>query len=361
MRIFPVCFEWTRIHKTFTFRRCLVFATAALVISAPWLLKMEPRTNTRFPRNGTTIGDQELLGRVNKHAHHVLRTPKHILEHEFFSPNPFPLETYNNSVLREPSFVNKESCGSVHVIIPSTPDDVKTRDVIRETWGSVALGLRWPGKPLSLTVRITFVLGVTDKNNRNVEDVLHDDILQFDVAETYRNLTRKILLSLQWVLSSCKDVQYVVKVDQDTFANLPLLLSFLKHHGEGNSIYGYIYPGGSVNRGTTGWGVSKELYPLDQFPVYASGTAYVMSKSAVETLIEMSPHFLSIPIEDAFITGVLATAGSVDRVHVDGFTHWSDSKIRPCAFINDDQFFGSNMAQSDLITTWQNISTGVKC
>ena len=327
-----------------------------------------------------TIGEQELLRRVNKHSFKVKPPSKLLLDDPYFSPRPPVLEHYNNSVLRKPTSGCRDR-HSVHIIVPSSPHDVSTRAAIRETWGSVARGLPWPGKALSLSVRLTFALGVADKANvskktnslrgfkkstahsssgwknkapskRHEIDEPTDDILQFDMVDSYKNLTRKILLAMQWVVSSCQGVQYIVKADQDIFVNLPLLLSFLKHHGKSNSIYGHIYHSGTVDRDGR-WMASKEVYPLHRYPVYASGTAYVVSRSAAETLLKLCPHFPYLSIEDAFITGILASVASVDRIQVTGFTHWTDDKPPPCAFINDKKYIGNNMTEFDLRKIWR--------
>ena len=331
---------------------------------------------------GVEISEQELLRRVNKHSFVVKPPSKLQLDDLYFSPSLMVLETYNNSVLQEPKF----GCGAfheVHIIVPSSPHDSEIRNAIRETWGSVAQSLRWPGKALSLSSRLTFVLGITDKENKSLHshntDILLDfstqvplfnnnktkdpdfqhktdtqinDILQFDMVDSYRNLTRKILLALQWVISSCKNVQYILKVDQDIFVNVPLLLSFLKHHGKKNSIYGHIYHGGPVQRDGR-WAASKSVYPPERYPVYAAGTAYVVSTSAAETVLKLYPYFPYVPIEDAFITGVLASVGSVARVHVTGFTHSLDPKPLPCTFINDKKYFGNGMTEFDLRKIWR--------
>ncbi|GFR95937.1 beta-1,3-galactosyltransferase 1-like [Elysia marginata] len=373
---------------------CLAFLVLAGVSAIQWLyligfftrssIRSSPRVyynktnsvdNTQY-RAGVQISEQELLRRVNKLSFKVKPPSKLQLDDPYFSPSPLKLEGYNNSVLKQPKFV----CGSshsVHMILPSSPNDTETRNAIRETWGSVAQSLTWPGKALSMSIRLTFVLGVTgkerdltekfdrrtkafslkkgsakDKETRRKYDAQTNDILQFDMIDSYQNLTRKILLAMEWVLSSCEDVQYIMKVDQDIFANLPLLLSFLKHHGKKNSIYGHIYDGGYVRREGR-WATSKLAYPLDKYPVYAAGTAYVLSRSAAETVLNLCPYFPYVPIEDAFITGILASVGSVDRIHVAGFTHSEDPKPLPCVFVNDKNYFGNRMTEFDLRRIWR--------
>ena len=298
---------------------------------------------------------EENIPKVIKHLKvDKRRSPKEIFNHSYFLPRDKILEDYNNSVLLQP----KSGCGDshqVHFIVASSPGDVNTRAAIRETWGSVARGLPWPGKNLSLSVRLTFILGVTNKTNSSLypqDEEQWDDIVQFDMVDSYQNLTRKILLAMQWVVSSCNNVQYIVKVDQDNMANVPFLVSFLKHRGKNNSIYGYILGPGEVSRGGK-WAVSTEAYEPAKYPVWASGTAYVVSRSAAETILKLCPYYSYVPIEDAFITGVLASIGSVDRFHVQGFTHHTSPTPKACSFIKDDMLFGNLFDESELRNIWR--------
>ena len=346
-----------------------------------WRVESLKVTNIEY-RAGLNISEQALLYRANQHSFYKKYPPRTLINNPFFSLKPQVLESYNHSLLHKP----RSACGdshSVHFIVPSSPLDLKRRNAIRDTWGSVAQGHLWPGKSLSLSLKLTFVIGVPDKGNdssnsqkydnlRGLEtelrrvnrnenkdigrqyyhEIQSDDILQFDIVDSYQNLTRKIISALNYVVSSCKDVQYIVKADQDIFVNVPILLSFLKHHGKRDSIYGHIYDGGMVLRKGR-WAASKSIYPPDDYPVYAAGTTYVVSKSAAKTLLKLCPFFPYNSIEDAFITGVLASVGSVDRVHVDGFTHWLESKPPPCDFINDKHYVGNNMTELDLRIIWR--------
>ncbi|GFO03918.1 beta-1,3-galactosyltransferase 1-like [Plakobranchus ocellatus] len=332
--------------------------------------------NNTLYQAGFEINELELLRRVN-HLRFKIRKPSKIHpEHPYFTPNPSIVTRYTGSVQRQPN----SSCGqAVHIIVLSHPRDVQRRNAIRETWGSVAKNRPWPGKVLSLSVALTFILGTESlqTNYENQEETFSDkeaqshtkgkghgtqsekdvksepnDILQFDMIDSYTNLTRKCLLALDWILSSCKGVQYIVKVDQDIFLNVPLLLTFLKYHGKSNAIFGFIYKGGSVNRKGR-WAVSEEVYPLDSYPVYASGTSYIISRSAAVTLMKLCSHYPYFPIEDAFITGILATVGSIDRVHMRGVCYWAKLKPEPCAFVNDEIYSGNNMTVTELKSVWR--------
>ncbi|RUS76059.1 hypothetical protein EGW08_016189 [Elysia chlorotica] len=331
-----------------------------------WGVKLHPALFV-YPLSNVwniSVSVEELRRRSNKHPFTVKAPFKKQLSNPYFKPDHEVVESYRNKVLLEP----KARCGnshSVHVIVPSSPGDERRRNAIRDTWGSVSQNGTWPGKALSLSVKLTFIVGIQDKGDNHLRskptltksmqftnESQFDDIVQFDMIDSYSNLTRKILLALKWVVHSCKSVQYIIKADQDIFINVPILLSFLKHHGKDNSIYGFMYEGGYVARRGR-WGTPKEAYPLDYYPVYASGNAYVVSRTAAEKLVRLSTHFPYVPIEDAFITGILASVAAIDRIHMNAFTHWQLPKQPPCDFINDKKFAGNGMTESDMRNVWQ--------
>lgn len=218
------------------------------------------------------------------------------------------------------------------------------RQSVRSTYGSVARGGQWPGRPLVIPVRLVFLLGKPPSQLQwllvKADIKEHGDIIVGDFIDSYRNLTLKVLLGLRWTVDHCRRVRYVMKADDDTFINLPLLTTFLLERGERNSIYGHMYLHAPVQRGGQ-WAVSNSTYPLDSYPPYLSGTAYVLSQDAVESLLEASRYFPLLPVEDVYITGVLAVAGGVRRMFTQGFTYLNDLQTNICDFVLDLRFVGN--------------------
>jgi hypothetical protein len=59
------------------------------------------------------------------------------------------------------------------------------------------------------------------------ENDRHHDLLQGSFRDTYRNMTYKHVMALKWVLYFCPGVRYVLKTDDDTFVNTPVLIRAL--------------------------------------------------------------------------------------------------------------------------------------
>ena len=166
---------------------------------------------------------------------------------------------------------------SLLVVIPSMDGDKNRRKAIRETWAGPAYGRAWPGSRRawghsSSTVKVVFFLGVsTIYTQQTVEQEAeaHRDIVRADFTEAYHNLSLKMSFVLHWVATFCPGARHVIKVDQDTFVNLPLLLDVLELLSAKRSRFvlgrkhGAFYPP-VVRWGR--WKVSEDIYPLASFP-----------------------------------------------------------------------------------------------
>jgi hypothetical protein len=68
------------------------------------------------------------------------------------------------------------------------------------------------------------------------ENDRHHDLLQGSFRDAYRNMTYKHVMALKWVLYFCPGVRYVLKADDDTFVNTPVLMRTLTQVVNWNSI-----------------------------------------------------------------------------------------------------------------------------
>ena len=230
------------------------------------------------------------------------------------------------------------------------------RQAVRSTYGSVARGRRrWPGKALAAPVGLVFLLGAppteADRNRVEAEVSEFRDVLVADFRDSYRNLTLKVLLGLRWVLDSCPGVRFILKTDDDTFVNLPLLTTFLLEQGQGNSIYGHAYLSSVVNRNGR-WGVTLREFPFHTYPVYMSGTGYALSRDAAEKVLGAARSVPLIPVEDAFVTGVLAQVAGVLRFSCSGFTSFGEVAPPVCHFVRDRRFVGNQMRAGEKTALW---------
>jgi hypothetical protein len=207
---------------------------------------------------------------------------------------------------------------------------------------------------LPLMVAVIFVLGVHSEQYWNQfvrsENIKFGDVLQVDVAESYRNLTLKILHALQWATDHYPKSQYIMKADDDVYVNLPYLLHELASRAVNSSqILGALSTNSPVNRDVRDdWGVTLREYPLHTFPPYVSGGGYVIPLPAARMLAQVAPYVPLVPVEDVFVTGVLAKVASISHVSHSGFAFWNSRTATVCDILTNKRITSVNMSLKQL-------------
>lgn len=282
------------------------------------------------------------------------------LEKKFYTRHPERVNPHEFNLLNNASGVCAESPFLI-VIIPSLPSSRDRRNAIRETWGSVARSGSWPNEDLKEKVNIAFLLGRTESFQIRMgikqEYEQYGDIVQEDFLESYRNLSLKTVMGIKWVVNFCSGARYIMKCDDDMIAHIPMILKMLKRHRYQNAIVGHVNKGAVVQRQGL-WALSPEEFPFDHFPPYASGTAYIISGDIVLPLFQMSEHVPLVPIEDVYVTGVLAKMVGSLLVHQNGFTSWNAFSPRTCDVILGRILTGTKMTSNSLRRMWQRIKGG---
>lgn len=150
-----------------------------------------------------------------------------------------------------------------------------------------------------------------------------------DFNDVYLNLTMKTVFMLKWVSKSCQDAKFVLKVDDDVFVNTEMVWSTL----ESSHLYSAllttkdgVQPDGAATSGNVDyavighvmhtvpirdpaskWYLPVSFYPLNIFPAFTSGTAYIFTGSLVPALYKCALNTPFINLEDVFLTGLCAS------------------------------------------------------
>ncbi|GFS08954.1 hexosyltransferase [Elysia marginata] len=238
------------------------------------------------------------------------------------------------------------------ICVPVKRDNSAKRVVIRQTWGSYGkYGGRYGVTPPTNTsssfnnvptklgeIILVFFTGsplsqsVDEEQTRlNEEAKTYGDIFQDTYIDTYENLTLKSISIIKWISKKCPNARYVVKVDDDMYLNIPLLITSLwthadnvyskRSHASNNTstetypppfLVGYKNDGAKVIRNKKSkWYTSREAYADDTYPSYLSGTAYAMSGSAALKLYQTSLRVPLFWMEDIYITGLCAKVAQI--------------------------------------------------
>ncbi|GFR64871.1 beta-1,3-galactosyltransferase 1-like [Elysia marginata] len=257
------------------------------------------------------------------------------------------------------------------ILIPSVPEDFEKRKAIRRTWLGVGERDLWPRVTLGgITIRHVFLLGLRhniDLKRLQVEADQHEDIVLAGFLDSYRNLTTKVLVGLQWAGRYCPQAELVLKVDQDTLINMPLMAGLLANvrqraresSGAADFVLGLAH-GRPVVRRQGKWAVAESSYPLAKFPLYMYGHTYAISApGATSRLLGAARHVPLLAPEDAFITGVLAKTAGVTRLTSRAFTVCCRRLISRCEVVwNQRAAFTGLDTIALLDSMWADIASG---
>ncbi|KAF6777202.1 hypothetical protein AHF37_03979 [Paragonimus kellicotti] len=178
------------------------------------------------------------------------------------------------------------------------------RDVIRKLWANKTC---WT----DLHVQHVFLLGTTP--NRHQMDRIakearrHKDVVQQDFLDSYRNITYKFLLGLQWAIAFCPQAKWLLFIDDDFFVHPKLLSAFLgslhpnfRYH----LTLGSQHTNSEVIRDISKWGISETLYAPDKYPNFVSGGSHLLGSELALELYIGSRFTNYFPLDDVF-TGII--------------------------------------------------------
>ena len=179
----------------------------------------------------------------------------------------------------------------------SAPSHRKQRDTIRHSWFHISTKQSWEpwfiiGK--SPDPRVRAALRAEQEEER--------DMVIFDrVEEGYLAISRKVEAFFQWSLRAWGGgnnrpghrPDFVLKTDDDSAVEVPMLLEALKHKPHKKLYWGrprmqspVIRPGSKRSQEThaSKWVVTKEEYEGEFFPTYMGGAGYLLSIDLVEKI-----------------------------------------------------------------------------
>ena len=206
----------------------------------------------------------------------------------------------------------------VIVIVHSSVYSCERRNLIRKTW---ARDQKW------LPIKVLFLIGISNhpantsqESSCANESQNNSDLLQENFIDTYNNLTLKSMFMLKYLVKSAEDLgmKYAMKVDDDSYINLPRLLDYItiiEKRCQHKCIVGHVLgPSSPVLRPrdptldfTQKWEVPTYIYPDNVYPNAVSGSGYIISQDVVSCLYQNGLQTPFLNVEDVFITGLAAT------------------------------------------------------
>uniref|UniRef100_A0A3Q3AW91 Hexosyltransferase n=2 Tax=Kryptolebias marmoratus TaxID=37003 RepID=A0A3Q3AW91_KRYMA len=204
-------------------------------------------------------------------------------------------------------------------MVTTAPANRRARQAIRDTWGGEV-------EVRGLRVMTLFMVGVTSDPGLGkllIEEARErGDLIQGRFLDTYSNLTLKTLAMLGWARKFCPQAHFMAKVDDDVLFNPRALLHFLNKsrnpYEQGDLYLGRVHLHVAPDRDPDSKHyLPSGAYPSSVFPDYCSGTAYILSRSAllkISLAASASPLSTPLPPEDVFV-GLCARAAGVPPEH----------------------------------------------
>lgn len=221
------------------------------------------------------------------------------------SPGPF---TY---IINEPDkCAESRPVPFLVLLIATEARQVEARNAIRQTWGNESVVPALGFIRLFLLGKNGGELGILQQRMLEAESQRYHDIIQQDFMDSYKNLTIKTLMGMNWVAIHCPRASYVMKTDSDMFVNTEYLIYKLlrpeikpkKDYFTGNNMRGF---GPNRNKNSK-WYMSPELYPGEKYPTFCSGTGYVFSGDLARKIYQVSLSVRRLHLEDVYVGICLA-------------------------------------------------------
>lgn len=198
------------------------------------------------------------------------------------------------------------------LMVPVAPRDVVTRDVIRKTWGSEKL-------VLGQLVETLFIVGLPGGANAEqqqeklkLENLKHHDLIQSNFEDSYRNLTIKTMMMLEWLAAHCLKASYVMKIDSDMLLHVQNLVKLLLDPSTAKQNYmtGLVWWHSPVLRNPFNkFYMPRDVIPEPEYPPYPLGMSYVMSLDLPGKILSVSHQIKPLYIEDVYLGMCLKRLG----------------------------------------------------
>ena len=212
----------------------------------------------------------------------------------------------------------------------SSPHGSEVRKAIRRTWGSLVeprCGLKLMfvlGKIVSRPLQLKLT-----EESKQYGDILQSN--QFD--DHYRASSLKTLQLFQWCAAFCNTSNYVTRIDDDVWVNVPAYLKFFHEKSRRHQAIGGIIPRGTgvVRDPSHKAYLSREEFPRNTFPRYLQGAIFATpTKVLGRILAAHSVQTATVFLDDVYITGRLMALVNLSFVDMQPYLESEKVNLHEC-------------------------------
>lgn len=246
---------------------------------------------------------EEFNNSFKSRFHHVVESTNKIEAHKFSSRDFNQLiDLHDFEFIKSPLKCEKlVHQPKIVIIVHSAPYNFNKRRVIRETWGEK-----------DHRALLLFLIG--DVNSTSLQNKLdnesdeHEDLVQGNFHDSYRNMTYKHVSALKWFVYNCPNAKYLLKTDDDVFVNTPLLYSYLETPLTISEIIcDNIYNAVVFRNTQSKWYVTLEEYPDTNYPDYCMGYWVLYPGTSILPLYRQAQKTPYFWIDDVHVSGTVAS------------------------------------------------------
>ena len=279
-------------------------------------------------------------------------SPKH---RKAWIKNTNMLHKYPFDFVKNPTGICDPST-DILVLVNSRLSGQEQRAAIRDTWGNAIKQGVWLGEPLKQKVAIAFVVGVSNTPfNITQEFSTHQDIIQGNFIDHYHNMTIKSLLAMKWAVRHCDQARYFIRSDDDVIINLPHMIDMFMQKNFAQTIVGPMIKTAKPERKGR-WAVSEDEYGASQYPIFAAGSAYVITMDLLRPLLTAADLYPYLSIDDMYITGILAEHVLATHFDPKGFSFSGTKLPTACDFVNGTRLSGHGFKPDVMRTFWESVA-----
>lgn len=199
----------------------------------------------------------------------------------------------------EQESISLEMKTSLFIVILTSPNGKDRRNAIRETWLSNL-------ETLDAPVVAKFIIGVKElppEHMKNLEDEknLYRDILFLpELKDAYKELPSKVLQTFKWIDQNVNS-SYILKVDDDSFVRLNLIISELQStYYSARRLYWGFFRGDAHVKFSGPWS-EKNWHLCDRYLPYAQGGGYILSSDLVNFIARNADLLQKFNSEDVSV------------------------------------------------------------
>lgn len=273
-------------------------------------------------------------------------------EPQHAQPPPSPSQDQwgrpSNAVTNQPSLL---------IAVVTAPGHKHARQAIRDTWARYLSS--GPSPFPKKKIEIKFFIGI--QFNETLEESIKQEAEQKDIVrldsftESYLNLTRKTLGIVSWAKDNGYDT--VLKVDDDTFLRIDLLLEFLERLPSTRNVYSGHFQehGWVIDNPESKWNM-RDQYDEEIFPPYAFGPCYFLGEDMVDFIARHRYSLFPYRVEDAGVAIWTHDQLDLDRVEMPQLLYHAN-----CLDAGEGSIFISPVNAKEMFIIQQNLENSSLC